>query len=105
MIAAGIPEDQIKPPSALLTPGADNNANMIVRENNGKLMAYVWSAGAGEWSVLGEVMERPEDTMNVPKKVCSVPQQVFACAHPKVPLRRTRHALLRLPICARGRCL
>jgi len=37
--AAGIPEDQIKPPSALLIPGAENNSNMIVRETTGKLMA------------------------------------------------------------------
>eukprot|EP00892_Ulva_mutabilis_P003174 jgi/Ulvmu1/12858/UM098_0043.1 len=66
--SAGIPEDQIKPPSALLAPGPENNANMIVRENDGKLMAYVWSADDMKWSVLGEVMERPEDTMNVPKK-------------------------------------
>lgn len=69
--AAGIPEDQIKPPSALLIPGAENNSNMIVRETTGKLMAYVWSADDNEWSVLGEVMDRPEDTMNVPKKVCA----------------------------------
>lgn len=44
---------------------------MIVRDTNGKLMAYVWSNDANEWTLLGEVMDRPEDTMNVPKKVLS----------------------------------
>lgn len=76
VIAAGIPEDKIRPPSALLMPGAEDNASMIVRETNGTLMAYVWSADGNEWTVLGEVMDRPEDTMNVPKKVLA-PTTVF----------------------------
>lgn len=69
VLAGGVPEDQIKSPSALQVPGTEDNASMIVRETNGKLMAYVWSNDANEWTVLGEVMDRPEDTMDVPKKV------------------------------------
>jgi hypothetical protein len=68
MCTGSVPEDQIKPETALLEPGAKDNDTIFVRKG-GKVIAYVWSVEALEWSMLGEVTDGPGDTVNVPKKV------------------------------------
>ena len=66
---AGVPEEQIKPESALLMPGTSDNQTIFVRKD-GKIYAYAWGASACEWQTLGEVVgKNAGDNMEKPKIV------------------------------------
>lgn len=54
--AQQIPEDQIKPESALLAPGSKANETIIVRKADGSIWAYAWNVDSCSWDTLGEVM-------------------------------------------------
>ena len=44
-----------EPPTALLSPGESDGATKIIKETDGTIMAYAWSAGTASWEKLGEV--------------------------------------------------
>lgn len=69
--AGGVPEDQIKPQSALLMPGSKDGAVMFVRNAGGAVEAHEWSTEASSWSLIGEVMAQAPDTLEQPKKARS----------------------------------
>jgi PFU (PLAA family ubiquitin binding) len=80
--STGVPEDQIKPESALLMPGAKSHEHLFVRKGDGKVWAHTWNAEACEWDVLGEVMGGPApsgDTMETPSKARSRRRFAHAC--------------------------
>lgn len=49
----------VEEPFALAQPGSKDGATKVVREADGAIMAYCWSAATSTWEQIGEVVPAP----------------------------------------------